>query len=1062
VLPHCHDESSCHVVNVLRPVDPHQSFPALERETVERWLEGEIFERSVRRRRNGPRWVFYEAPPTVNAAPGFHHLLTRSLKDAFLRYRTMRGYLVERKAGWDCHGLPMEITVEQELGFTEKGDIERYGIAQFNARCRELAACHARDWERLSKRFGYWIDLDGAFLTHDAGYVDCVWGALRMIWERDLLYEDHRVLPYCPRCQTALSSHELGQPGVYQEVVDPSVYVGLAVADPAGPLHPGDELLVWTTTPWTLVANSAVAVHPDGEYVRARAGERIVVVAAAALDRLMGDLDHDVLDRFAGRDLEGARYEPPFAFLAAEAFGTRGHTVLSADFVAVQDGTGVIHVAVAFGEQDFRLGKERGLPVVNPVRADGRYDERVGPYAGRPVKEAEPDLVESLRHRGRLFRAETRRHPYPHCWRCDTPLLYYAKPGWFIRTTAVRDRLVACNDDVSWHPAHVKDGRFGKWLEGNVDWALSRERYWGTPLPIWRCAQAHTVCVASLAELERHCGTACRDPHRPHVDEFVFPCPQCGQRMTRVPEVIDVWFDSGAMPFAQHHVRPECGADFEAQFPADFVGEGLDQTRGVFYALLAVSVLLFDRAPYRNVLCLGLVVDSQGRKMSKSLGNAVDPWKIVDRYGADAVRWYFCTSKRPWDAHRFSEHAIADAVRQFLMPLWRAYGFYVMYANARRDALRSESDGEPDRLRELDRWILSRLAGTADTVTNRLEAFDAMGAGRALSGFVEELTNWYVRRSRRRFWDEEPSAFATLHRCLVTVARLLAPFCPFVADEIYSNLDGREASVHLCDFPYPEAVAQRDLELEAAMAMVRDVVRLGLLAREQSRVKVRQPLPAAVVVAADGERRAIERMRDVVCEELNVKELRFAAAAEELVALEIKPNYRSLGPRFGKHTALVAAALAHMEPANVARALSDERPLRVWIAGHDHELSPEDVEVAIAPLAGHHVAREGAHAVALDLRLDEELRQEGLVREVVRAVQAARKAGKFDVSDRIALALGGDETLLAAARAHHEYLAGETLATSVAYDGAVEGHPVEIEGRRLRVAARHSTRGGAI
>jgi isoleucyl-tRNA synthetase len=1038
---------------VPRPVDPHQSFPALEQRILRSWRDHAVFEQSVHRRRGGRRWVFYEAPPTVNAPASFHHLLTRVLKDAFMRYRTMRGDFVERRAGWDCHGLPMEITVERELGLAQKSDIERYGIAEFNTRCRELAVRHIEDWERVTERVGFWVDLDGAYRTHDAGYVDAVWSALRAIWDRDLLYEDDRVLPYCPRCGTALSSHELGQPGTYRDVIDRSLYVGFPVLDPVGPLRDGDELVVWTTTPWTLVANSAVAVKPDQHYVRARVGERVVVVAEAALERVLGDSDHVILDRFPGRSLEGARYEPPFPFLAAEEFGPRRHTVLPAEFATAQDGTGLVHIAVAFGEDDFRLGREHGLQVVNPVQTNGCYDARIAPYAGRFVKDAEPDVVDGLRRRGLLIRAEHRKHPYPHCWRCDTALLYYAKASWFIRTTAVRDRLLECNEGVSWHPAHVKHGRFGKWLAGNVDWTLSRERYWGTPLPIWRCEQGHSVCIGSLAELERRCGAPCPDPHRPYVDEMHFACPECDRLMTRVPDVIDVWLDSGAMAFAQHHVGPDDRAAFGAEFPADFVCEGLDQTRGWFYALLAVSVLLFDRAPYRDVLCLGLIVDAEGRKMSKSLGNAVDAWDVLELYGADAVRWYLYTSTQPWEPHRFSQDAIGEAVRRFLMPLWTTYGFYVMYANACGNNPSGARSAARGRARELDRWILSRLAGTVDVVGTRMAAFDATGAARALAAFTEELTNWYVRRSRRRFWDEDREAFDTLRHCLVTVARLLAPFCPFLADEIYGNLDGTEPSVHLCDFPDPDATAPRDLDLEHAMAVARETVRLGLVARNQARVKVRQPLRAAVVVATDRERAAIEHLSDMICEELNVKELRFAAAAEELGALKIRPNYRTLGPRFGKQMPLVSAAVAALDPAGAAVALRERKSLRVWIAGHDHALSPDDVVVAMTPLEGYHVAREGAHAVALELELDEDLRQEGLVREVVRAVQAARKAAQLQISDRIILALGGDKTLLAAARAHQDYLAGETLATAVVYDGAVDGHLVEIDGRRLRIAA---------
>jgi isoleucyl-tRNA synthetase len=1022
-----------------RPVDSGQSFPALEQQVLERWRERDVFHESIRRRREAPPWVFYEGPPTANGAPGTHHVLARVFKDIYPRFKTMRGFYVERKGGWDCHGLPVEIAVEQQLGIKNKDEIEAFGIAEFNARCRELVFEYVEDWNRLTERIGFWIDLDDAYRTLDASYIESVWWALRQIADKDLLYEGHKVVPYCPRCGTALSSHELALG--YRDVVDPSIYVRFPVAEDGGPLQAGDELLIWTTTPWTLVSNAAVAVDPELVYVRAKQGplERPVVLAEALLERVLGDGDGvQVLDRFPGAALDGVRYEPPFPYIAGSAYGERGHTVLLGDFVTADDGTGLVHTAIAFGEDDFRLGEQYGLEVVNPVRLDGTYDERVGPYAGRFVKDADPDLIEDLRRRGRLLRAEDYEHSYPHCWRCGTPLLYYAKPSWYIATSRIRDQLLASNEAINWHPEHIKHGRMGDWLANNVDWALSRERYWGTPLPVWRCGAGHIHVIGSFSELEELSGVRLEDPHRPYVDEVRFPCPECEKPMTRVPEVIDVWFDSGSMPFAQHHAPHENAEHFRERFPAQYICEALDQTRGWFYSLLAVSTLLFGRASYENVVCLGLILDGDGQKMSKSKGNIVAPWDIIDRFGADALRWYFFTSKQPWDGYRLNVETIGESVRLFLRQLWSTYHFLSIYSPER-----------PGEKTDLDRWILSRLSATVTEVTDGLEAFDATNAGRAISAFVDEdLSNWYVRRSRRRFWEGDEAAFETLQECLVTVSKLLAPFAPFIADEIYDNLDGSEGSVHLCD--WPEA-GGRDLDLEDAMAVARETVRMGLTARSAAKVKLRQPLHEAVVVAAGRERAAIERLSDVVRAELNVKVLRFVDRADQLGSYEIKPNYRTLGPRFGKAMPRVAIAIESLDPDHVATTLRAGRSVAIVVDGHDHELTADDLLMALQPLEGYQLEREGSHAVALELALDVDLRREGLAREVVHAVQNARKAAGLAVEDRIALTLGGDTELLDAARAHELYVTGETLATRVEYGENGTGEPATIEGRQLRI-----------
>ncbi|HEX3802453.1 MAG TPA: isoleucine--tRNA ligase [Solirubrobacteraceae bacterium] len=1028
------------MATVHRPVDPRASFPAMEEDVLERWRERDVFRESIERRRGGPRWGFFEGPPTANGAPGSHHVLARVFKDIFPRYRTMCGYQVDRKAGWDCHGLPVELAVERELGMKQKADIERYGIDRFNARCREVVLSHIDDWTRLTERIGYWVDTEHAYKTLDTSYIDSVWWALKTIYEKDLLFERLKVVPYCPRCGTALSSHELGQPGVYQDVVDPSAYVILPSAR--------GKLVVWTTTPWTLVSNAAVAVDPELTYVRTADD---FIVAEALAEKLFGE-DVEIAERFLGAELVGLSYEPPFDFISAKEYGEKGHTVLAADFVTAEDGTGLVHTAIAFGEDDFRLGEANGLKPINPVLPDGTYDKRIGPYAGINVKAADAAIIDDLRSRGKLLKSEPYEHSYPHCWRCNTPLLYYAKPSWYIATSQIKDRLLAANEAVNWQPPHVKHGRFGNWLEGNVDWALSRERYWGTPLPVWRCPAGHLHVVGSLAELESLSGVALDDPHRPFVDDVTFACPVegCNEAMTRVPDVIDVWFDSGSMPFASY-AAPQSGTEeFEAHFPADYICEALDQTRGWFYSMLAVSTLLFDESSYRNVVCLGLLLDENGQKMSKSKGNIVEPWDVLNTYGADAFRWYFFTSKYPWDGYRFSLESLGEAVRNFMLQLWNTYGFYVLYANANGVSPEALDLAEVE-LTELDRWALSRLNATITTVRSGLENFDATGSGRAIAEYVDELSNWYVRRSRRRFWDGDPAAMATLHFALTTVAKLLAPFTPFIADEIYENLDGSEQSVHLCDFP---VAVERDVSLEDAMTIARETVRLGLAARSQAKIKLRQPLHAAVVVASGAEREAIERLADVVREELNVRELRFVTEADELGEVEVKPNYRTLGPRFGKQMPMVAAAIAGLDAARSAAKLRDGGTVAIGVAGTEHVLNPEDLLVSMKPLEGYQVEREGSHAVALELEIDESLRVEGWAREIVHAVQAARRTAEFDISDRIALTLDGAPELLAAAREYEEYVAGETLAVAVDYALLPVVAPVMIDGLELRIEVR--------
>ena len=1053
------------------PVDPKQSFPALEQRILERWRERDVFARQLAGREGSPVWSFYEGPPTANGRPGSHHVLARVFKDIYPRYKAMSGHYVPRKAGWDCHGLPVELEVEKELGIAAKEEIEEYGIAEFNRRCRDSVFRYVSDWNALTERIGFWVDLEHPYVTMDNDYIESVWWSLRQHWDRGRLYQGHKVVPYCPRCGTALSSHEVAQG--YRDRIDPSVYVRLPVR--AGSVvESGDSLLVWTTTPWTLIAHAAVAVGAEIEYVRARpqGSEEVLVVARALADRVLGE-GWAELGSFAGAELEGVRYEAPFGYLKGEDFGPLGHSVLLGDFVTTEEGTGLVHTALAFGEDDFRLGKSYGMTLQNPVLPNGHFDSTIPDYQGKLVYEHNPEIVAALERAGRLFRVSDYEHAYPHCWRCGTALLYYAKSSWYVRTSAVKDRMLAANEEIGWHPAHIKHGRFGKWLENNVDWALSRERYWGTPLPIWECGEdgcEERFCAGSIADLSSRVSEGAAVPadlHRPYIDEVTLDCEACGGRMQRVAETIDAWYDSGAMPFAQFHYPFENADEFDSRFPADFICEGIDQTRGWFYSQLAESVLLFDRSDYRNCVCLGLIQDPDGQKMSKSRGNTVDPWEVIGTHGADALRWYYLTSQQPWAGYRFSSETIGESVRQFLLTLWNTYSFLVLYENAAGGVEPAAVGGEPSGAdAELDRWLVSRLQAAVVEVREGLDGYDSVGAGRAISGFVDEMSNWYVRVSRRRFWDGDPAAFATLRHCLSETAKLLAPFIPFTADAIYCNLAGGAAgefgddpdSVHLCDFP-AAAEALRDRELEAGVAAARRAVELGRAARAQARAKVRQPLAKAVIVATESERATIELFADLVRAELNVKALEFVTEEGELASYVVRPNFRALGPRFGKDMPQAKAAIESLDPDHARAAIAGDREIGIRIGGTEHTLGPEDMALVMQPLDGYQVESEAGRAVALALELDEGLIREGLAREVVRAVQNARKEAGLEISDRITLALAGDAELLEAARSHEAYISGETLATSIAYDGeaaAADSQRIELGGRPLAISVERA------
>lgn len=1011
-----------------RTVPPASGWGQMEERTLEMWRRRDVFARSMEQRAGAEPYVFYEGPPTANGRPGSHHVLARVFKDIFPRFQTMRGRFVDRRGGWDCHGLPVELEVEKRLGISGKPEIEAYGIERFNALCRESVLTYLDEWERLTDRIGFWVDKDRAYRTMDTDYIESVWWSLAQLYDRGLVYRSGKVVPYCPRCGTALSSHEVAQG--YRDVEDPSVYVRFPLAD-----APGRSLLVWTTTPWTLPANVAVAVNPDVAYAVVEHGGEELIVAEPLVERVLGEGARPA-HVLRASDLIGRSYVPPFDLIPAE------HRVVGAGFVTTEDGTGMVHIAPAFGEDDMAVGREHGLQMPNPVGPDGRYTDMAGPWEGRAAKEVDRDLIADLDARGRLFREESVLHSYPHCWRCGTALIYYAKPSWYIRTTDVRDRMLAHNQDVGWHPERVREGRFGRWLEGNVDWAISRDRYWGTPLPFWRCDDCDTVrAIGSYQELREASLEPLPeefDPHRPHVDEVVIGC-ECGGHAHREPEVIDVWYDSGAMPFAQVHHPFDTGGDLTGRAPADFICEGIDQTRGWFYSLLAESTLLFDRQAYRNVVCLGLILDAEGQKMSKSRGNVIAPWDVLDRQGADAFRWYLLTAQSPWESFRFSMEAVDEAMRRFLLTLWNTYSFLVTYASL-PDGWTPGDGGPPVAERPpIDRWILSRLDATVAEVTERLEGYDATGAGRALELLLDDLSNWYVRSSRRRFWGAdrtagEPAAFATLHECLATVSLLVAPFCPFVAEEIHGGLvadhdPSAPESVHLADWPVPGG--RRDEELERAMAVAREAVTVGRGARAEAKIKVRQPLAEAVVACPPGVAAAMDGLVGLVADELNVRAVRFVTDPGELVDVVLKPNYRSLGPRFGKRMPAVAAAVAGLDAQAVARALDAGEPVHVMVDGEPETLDPADLLREARPAEGYAVGQEAAMAVALATNITPELERDALAREVVHAVQGARRAAGLRVEERIALHLDGSGLIREAIDAHRARIAAETLATAL-------------------------------
>jgi len=1059
---------------VFRPVPAEAEFTALEDEELARWATHRVFERSVELRAGAEPWVFYEGPPTANGRPGLHHVWARVYKDLFCRYRTMRGYAVPRKAGWDTHGLPVEVEVEKQLGITAKRQIEEeVGIAEFTRLCKESVRNYVGEWKTLTERIGYWIDIDDAYWTFDADYVESVWANLKALWDQSLLYEDIKVVPYCPRCGTALSSHELGQPDVYREVEDESAYVRLPLTD-EGPSAAalqaalgrhsleGLALVAWTTTPWTLLSNTGAAVGPELEY--AVVGD--AVVAATLVEQVFGEgVTADAV--VPGAALVGLHYRRPFDDLdpgPADA-GRVGWRVVAGDFVEADEGTGIVHLAPAFGEVDRQVGRTSDLPTLNPVGPDGRFTGAVAWLEGQAVRDTNGTVNDRLGAAGLLVRRQPYLHPYPHCWRCGTALIYWGKPSWYIRTSDRKADLVDQNRTIGWHPEHIRDGRMGEWLSNNVDWALSRDRFWGTPLPVWRCDEGHTRCVGSRAELSQLSGTDVSevDPHRPAIDEVTLPCPDCAAAgatgtMRRVEPVIDAWFDSGSMPTAQWGYPGTPGSDAAFVYPADFICEAIDQTRGWFYSLLAVNTLVRGSTPYRNVLCLGHIVDADGRKMSKSIGNVIDPWEILTTRGADPLRWWMFSQGSPWTPTRVSFEAIDASMRDALLTLWNTWSFFTTYATLNGfDPADPSVPGAGDRS-ELDRWMLSRLHDTVARVTGSLDGYEPFPAATAVAELIDDTSNWFVRRSRRRFWRTDPGADpgdslgaqATLHEVLVTVARLLAPLTPFLADRMWRDLTGagESDSVHLDDWPTAD-LSLVDPDLEAGMALARRLSSLGRAARAEAGVKVRQPLARALVYLPPG---SPTPPAGVVEDELNVDRVEATDELGDVLAYELVPNYKLLGPRLGKRVQDLRAAMTSVDGAAAAADLAEGRPVVVALADGPVELSSEEVELRVRAQPGFAVSRDGAEVLALDLALDDDLRRRGLAREVVRNVQDLRKESGLAVSDTIHLHLVGLDDLAPL----FDGIAREVLAVDVSTsppDDGGDGTVVELDdGETVRTA----------
>ena len=1021
---------------MFEEVSSQFTFAEREKQILEFWRENDIFQKSMEMYKDAPSFVFLEGPPFANAPPGVHHVLARIMKDAVCRYKTMTGHYVHRKAGWDTHGLPVEYQVEKQLNIKNKAELEAYGVQNFIEKCKENVFQYEQDWRQMTERIGFWVNLDEAYITLSNDYIESVWWVLRQAWEKGLLYQGHKVQPYCYRCGTTLASHEVALG--YQEVADPSIFVRFPLKN-----RENTYLLVWTTTPWTLPSNVAVAVGEDYDYVSVEEGNgQHLILAKECIPSLFGDEPPQIIENYKGRDLQEWEYEPLFD---GGQHPERSHYIVTGDFVTTTEGSGLVHIAPAFGQDDYEIGQKYGLPLVQLVGPDGRFVPEVkDAWAGEYVKDADPKIIENLDGRGLLFKATEYTHQYPFCWRCDTPLLYYARESWFIRTTAIRDRMHQHNQQINWYPEHIKDGRFGNWLENNIDWGLSRERYWGTPLPIWVCDDCgHQHCIGSIAELQE-LGTDVPDDielHRPYVDDVALACEKCGGTMHRVQDVIDCWFDSGCAHTAQWHYPFENKEMLEQAYPADFICEAIDQTRGWFYSLLATGTLLYDKPAYKNCLCLELIMGPDGQKMSKSRGNTVDPWTILNGQGADAMRWYMFTATTPWTPRTFKPEGIDEALKKFMGTLQNVYSFFVMYANLEQIDVLQDAPPISERA-TVDRWILSRLHTVIDKVRDEMENYHLTNAPRAIEAFVDDLSNWYVRRSRDRFWGAEAgpdkhAAYATLYEVLVTVAKLAAPFVPFLADGLYRNLVcslNTEAplSVHLAEYPVADA-ALKDAQLEADMDFTREVISMGHAARNRSGIKTRQPLAEITLGAlSDAEKATVNRLANLIYDELNVKAIGFTEDLNAFAQVTLKPNFKVLGPKYGKGVQAIAKALASADSVALKAELEAAGSLQVEASGETYTLESSEVDVQTQNREGFFVEADAKKFVALSTKLTHALTLEGLAREFVNKIQNMRKEADFNVSDRIKLSLDTTSSLVDEAfQVHQDYILRETLTTVV-------------------------------
>ena len=1033
---------------MYRQVDANLNFVDREKAVEKFWNDNDIFRKSIDSRKDGPTYTFYDGPPTANGKPHIGHVETRTIKDMIPRYRTMKGYMVPRKAGWDTHGLPVELEVEKLLGLDGKEQIEEYGLAPFIDKCKESVWKYKGMWEDFSATVGFWADMDNPYVTYDDNFIESEWWALKTIWDKGLLYKGFKIVPYCPRCGTPLSSHEVAQG--YKAVKERSAIVRFRCV--------GEDayFLAWTTTPWTLPSNVALCVNPEETYCKVKAGDgHTYYMAQALLDTVLGGLAeegkpaYEVLETYKGRDLEYREYEPLFACAgeAAQKQRKKGHFVTCDDYVSMSDGTGIVHIAPAFGEDDARIGRNYDLPFVQFVDGKGDLTAET-PYGGKFVKDADPDILKDLDGEGKLFAAPKFEHDYPFCWRCDTPLIYYARESWFIKMTAVREDLVRNNKTINWLPESIGEGRFGNWLENIQDWAVSRNRYWGTPLNVWECECGHLHCVGSREELYQLSGNEeakTVELHRPYIDAITIPCPECGKPMKRVPEVIDCWFDSGAMPFAQHHYPFENKELFEQQFPAKFISEAVDQTRGWFYSLLAESTLLFNKAPYENVIVLGLVLDENGQKMSKSKGNAVDPFDALQTYGADAIRWYFYTSSAPWLPKRFSGKAVTEGQRKFMGTLWNTYAFFVLYANIDNfDATGYRL--EYDKLTVMDKWLLSRLNTVVGEVDDNLDKYRIPEAAKALQDFVEEMSNWYVRRSRERFWakgmeQDKINAYMTLYTALVTICKAAAPMIPFMTEDIYQNLvrsidKNAPESIHLCDFPAVET-AYIDKKLEADMTELRGAVTMGHACRDDAALKNRQPISRMYIKAdyALG-----DFYTHIIRDELNVKEVVFTDDVRKFTTYTFKPQLRTVGPKYGKQLGGIQKALAALDGNAALDELNENGKLAFEVDGVNVELTKDDLLISMARKEGYVSQEDNKMTVVLDTNLTEELIEEGFVLEIISKIQNMRKTSGFEVMNHIRVSLNGNGKLAALALKN-----SETICSKVLADELTEGKSFAVE-----------------